>query len=241
MKKKNIGIIGHGKWAKTIIPTLQKYFKIKFILNSKINYKLICLDQLDWVFVLSNNDSHFEIVKYLLNKKKNIFCEKPLTSNFKEVKYLYSLANKKNCKLYVDDVEYFKKKKIFLEKKNIIKRLKKAQKSSVSLLFRFAYHDFYLLKDFINLKQIKKIRIKENSTNLKISFLSGENFFSFIYSINSNKKLHKINKADFLNIKRKPLNLMFEGMIKNKLNFDKNKERTLFSSKLISILKKKYR
>ena len=73
MKKKNIGIIGFGKWTKTIFPILSNYFNINFIINSKVNYKIFNLNGLDWIFVLTNNKSHYKIVKYFLNKKKKCF------------------------------------------------------------------------------------------------------------------------------------------------------------------------
>ncbi len=39
MKKKNVGIIGNGKWGKKIINELQKISNIKFVYNSKNNFK----------------------------------------------------------------------------------------------------------------------------------------------------------------------------------------------------------
>ena len=39
MIKKNVGIIGNGKWAKVIIPKIAKFANIKFIANTKTGYK----------------------------------------------------------------------------------------------------------------------------------------------------------------------------------------------------------
>ena len=39
MKKKNVGIIGNGKWAKIMIPKIKKFANIKFIANTKTGYK----------------------------------------------------------------------------------------------------------------------------------------------------------------------------------------------------------
>ena len=83
MKKKNVGIVGNGRWAKIMIPKIKKFANVKFIANSKTNYKKFKLSKISWIFVLTNNDTHYAIVRYFLNKKKRVFCEKPLTRNFK--------------------------------------------------------------------------------------------------------------------------------------------------------------
>jgi len=241
MKKKYIGIVGYGRWAKKIIPTLQKYFNIGFICNSKIDYKLINLTNIDWIFILSNNETHYEILKYFFKKKIKIFCEKPLDSNLKKTRHLYKVAKKNRCKLYVDDVEFYKNKKINLKKINKIYRFKKARKSDVSLLHRLAYHDFYLLEKFINLKKISNIKLIENNFKLKISFKESDKIYYFSYKINSDKNIHSINDINLLKFKKKPLSEMFASMNKEKLDFIGNKKRTLFSSELISILKKEYK
>lgn len=240
MKKDRVGIIGYGRWAKVMVPTISKYFKIDFIVTSNINFKLINFKRIKWIFVITNDQSHYEIVKYFIKKKLNIFCEKPLTQNLKLSKELYALKDKYNTKLYVNDVEFFKDKKISLKKKNFIQRQKKSDRSKTSLLFRLAYHDFYLLKDKINLTKIKNIKIFENQKKLNISFVEGHKNFKFLYRIDSLKKIHKINSLNLLKFKEKPLDIMIKKLSKNKVNFNENKNRTLFSSKLISILKKKY-
>lgn len=240
MKKKSIGIIGYGSWAKTVFPTLEKYFNINFIINSKIDFKSLNLDKTDWVFIFTNNESHFDIVRYLLNKKKNIFCEKPLSLSYKKTLYLYELAAKKKCKLYVDDVEYFKNKRLKIKKKNYILRFKMSIKSDTSILFRLAYHDLYLLKNYISIEKIYNIQLLEKSKSLKFSFICNKAFYKFYYRLDSNKKIHKINEVNFLDFKKKPLDIMFDSLNRNKIDFFNNKKRTLFSSKLISLLDKKY-
>ena len=39
MKKKNIGVIGCGKWGKKIIKELKKISNIRFVYNSKDDYQ----------------------------------------------------------------------------------------------------------------------------------------------------------------------------------------------------------
>ena len=63
LNKKNILIIGYGKWGKKVTNILKKISNIKHILRSKNNYKKLNLDKINWVFVLTPNITHFKIVK----------------------------------------------------------------------------------------------------------------------------------------------------------------------------------
>ena len=105
------GIIGKGKWGKKLKKNLDKISKVKFFIDSKISFKKV-INEVDWVFVATPNKSHYSIVFECLKRKKNIFCEKPLTLSVKKSKYLIDYANKNNLKLYVDNIETFKLKKI---------------------------------------------------------------------------------------------------------------------------------
>ena len=99
----NVGLIGKGYWGTILLSKLEKICNVKFVCSSKDNYKTK-LDLVDWVFVATPNDTHFDIVKYCIESKKNTFCEKPLTPTYKQSKELFSLAKKYNVKLYVSDV-----------------------------------------------------------------------------------------------------------------------------------------
>ena len=39
----NIGIIGNGKWAKIMIPLISELSNVRFVVNSKIDYKKLNL------------------------------------------------------------------------------------------------------------------------------------------------------------------------------------------------------
>ena len=75
MIKKNVGIIGNGKWAKIMIPKIKKLANIKFIANTKTGFKDFYLGNVSWIFVLTNNDTHYKIVKYFLDKRKKFFVK----------------------------------------------------------------------------------------------------------------------------------------------------------------------
>ena len=74
----------------------------------------------------------------------NIFCEKPLALSYKNTKDLIKISKKNNTKLYIDDIEIFKKK-IRNKKKNFIIRNKFSNYDFKQTLFALAYHDFYIL------------------------------------------------------------------------------------------------
>lgn len=75
MQKKNVGVIGNGKWAKIMLPKLSKLANIKFIADSKSGYKKFDINNISWIFVLTNIDTHYEIVKFFLRKKKMFFVK----------------------------------------------------------------------------------------------------------------------------------------------------------------------
>ena len=236
MIKKNVGIIGYGAWAQRVVPIVKELCNINFITNSKIDYKILNLD-VDWVVVLTNNNTHFPIVKYLLSKGKNVICEKPLAGTPKESEYLYKLAKNKKAKLYVSDVEFYKYKKMKISNNNNIIRSKKSSVKKGDLLFRLAYHDFYLLRKYLGSQKINIIKtIQMNKKNLKFSFNSNDKKFNFLYSIDSLANKHNINKVNFLKFKSDPLTKMFQTIFNGKADFKRNKMDTLCASKIISQL-----
>ena len=118
---KKVGIIGTGRWGKIIISKLKSMslLEIQFDRSYRTLKKL---PNLDWIFVVTPNESHFDIVRHFLSLGVNIFCEKPLVLNINEAFTLYNLAKKNNCKLYVSDVQnYYENKSFKLKKKKFYK------------------------------------------------------------------------------------------------------------------------
>ena len=237
--KKKVGIIGCGRWGKKVINVLNKISIIKFICNSKNNYKLQNFN-VDWIFVLTNNKTHFKIVKFFLEKKKNVFCEKPLTTSLKKSKILFKIAKKNKVKLYVDDIENYKYKKISFYKKNTIIRKKKDTRNKDSLFFRLAYHDFYLLFNYFKNKKITKIVLNKKKYLMHFKIYLKNSIFNFTYDVNSNKKVHTINKINFRSFNKDPLFDMINKVIYRKVNFNKNRNATLFANFLIDKFQNKF-
>ena len=109
------------------------------------------------MIVATPNHTHYEIVKKCLEKKINVFCEKPLATDYNKCLELFNLAKKNNKKLYVDDIENFKNLKIKFSKNNTIVRKKDGGGRVEELLFRLAYHDFYLIYDYVFKKKNNKL------------------------------------------------------------------------------------
>ena len=159
----NVGLIGYGNWGKKIYDKLITFCEVKFICRKEDSY-IKRLDEVDWVIVAAPDKTHYRIVKECIKYGKNVFCEKPLTFSYKKAKELFALSDKSKTKLYVDDIQNFRDVNIDLKKSNFITRQKKSSGSSKSMLYRFAYHDIYILYDYIKNSEIQEI-IKLNTNN----------------------------------------------------------------------------
>tara|TARA_Y100000389_G_C17437536_1_gene506449 strand:+ start:260 stop:988 length:729 start_codon:yes stop_codon:yes gene_type:complete len=239
MKKKNIGVIGCGKWGKKIIKELKKISNIRFVYNSKDDYKNF-EKNIDWIFILTPDTTHYRIAKFFIKKKINVFCEKPLTDKLKQAENLIKLSKYIGSKLYIDDIENYKNKSIKIKKGiNYIFRTKKDTGTIKSLLNRLAYHDFYLLSKYVELKNINLIKIIEKKKLLEFKIILKNNIiFHFHYDINSNVKKHLINKISFDNFKNNPLKDMLKSVLYKNKNFKNNNLDALKCIKLIDRIKK---
>lgn len=131
-----IGIVGLGYWGKIILKNLVNlgYEDIKIYDKSKIDWgnlgfkfpvtsELKDLLDRDKVFVITPTSTHFEVCKFFVENKIDIFCEKPLTDNISSTEVLYSLCDTYDTKIFVDWIFTFnpavnKIKEIFKEKGN---------------------------------------------------------------------------------------------------------------------------
>ena len=238
MKKKKILVCGKGKWGKKVIFELKKVSNITRILDSKTKYKNINLSNIDWVFILSPNNTHYKLVNFFLNKKMNVFCEKPLCLTLKQTVFLINKARKNKCKLYISDIENYKQKKINRSNFFNITRKKLVTDKDKEILNRLTYHDIYLLKNFLEPLNKLKIIQKKKKFSLEILMKKKNKQFFFSYDINSNIKKHTINNVNFRKFRGNPLNKMIVKVLNNKVNFYKNQNTALFCNKIIKKLKK---
>lgn len=65
------------------------------------------INDIDAAFIVTPTSTHFELVKYLLENNKHVFCEKPVCSNDFEAEKLKAIALGKNVVLQVGHSERF--------------------------------------------------------------------------------------------------------------------------------------
>lgn len=65
------------------------------------------VNDIDAAFIVTPTSTHFELVKYLLENNKHVFCEKPVCSNDNEASKLKEVAAGKNVILQVGHSERF--------------------------------------------------------------------------------------------------------------------------------------
>ena len=235
-----VGLIGYGKWGKIIHEKLSKFCDVKFVCTSKDDY-IWELENVDWVVVATPDDTHYEIVKNCLWFGKNVFCEKPLTPTHQQSKKLYKLADMKNVKLYVDDVQNWTDVKLELMEHNLVERKKKSNLDSVkNLLYRLTYHDIYYLYPHIKNSIIEEIIPIELSNKLRFKVKFNDIGVNFCYDVNySGEKIHHINGLSLIrNETDDPLQNMLEKVLNGNVDFKYNKEITLFTNQFIDILNK---
>ena len=239
MKLQRAIVLGKGKWGKIFISRLKNKVKIVKILRSRDNYKIIDYKKIDWIFVLTNTKKHYEICDYYISRCSNIFCEKPLTTDLYKCEKLIKKAKENNCNLYISDIENYKLKKLKLRLNNIIIR-KKFSFDKTDLLFRYAYHDLYVLSNKINLRDMSDLKIVNNKLGeLNYTFKIKKKKFEFIYSFNSTNKVHKINNIDFLLFNGNPLDKMIKNVLLNKINTNINHRNALDAVYILNKIKKK--
>ena len=234
----NVCLIGLGSWGKKVLRSLKKIKRIKNIqiIKNRKDKKKINLNNLKWVFITTPTNSHYQLVKKYLEKKINVFCEKPLTNNTKKDNELFKLAIRNKCKLYVSDIENFKKIKIKLKTKNKIIR-SKFSNNKKGILDRLAYHDFTYLYKFSNNKKISSFKIiRQKTGELNILTNINNKEIQLLYSLNSKNKVHTFNGINLIK-KNNYLKIMIEKVISNKVNFDFNKKLSLFANSAINIKK----
>ena len=145
----NCSLIGFGSWGKKLYRTLQKNqsFKIIYICKKNIknfdnskykstfidSYKKAINDKVDAIFVASSSESHFAIVKYALERKKNVFVEKPICFKQKQFKLLQKLAKKNKLLLHINYIHLFNNNFISLIK-NFNKNNNNKKKYSINIL-----------------------------------------------------------------------------------------------------------
>ena len=213
-----VSIIGKGKWGTKIFDSIKNDVDIVKPENS------------DWVVISTPNDLHFEQVEYWLEQKKNVFCEKPLSLNYKSAEYLYNTAFDNDVKLYVDDVFIWRNE--FYNVSNF----RWGKTDTTNYIDRLAYHHFYLWVR--NKKILVDEIIKTNDYSFTIKLNGGE-IGNFDYTP-SEKTFHSIDDVEVSNTNDNPLKKMliavFEDYTAKSFNKDVTMNATYLSGEVRKVM-----
>ena len=216
-----VHLVGHGKWGAVIDNAI-----------NDLGVKHVEPKDADWIIISTPNDLHYEQVSYWLAQKKNVFCEKPLTLNYKAAKELFDFADTMGVKLYVDDVFTWRDDYDIYSDVNHFVWTKPNQKDK-NYIDRLAYHHFYMWvldTDF----EIRDITGEPN--DFKIELEDGRTA-EFFYG-DSSQVVHFVNNEDMTNNQNNPLRTMFEFLFSNTADYKLNKKLTLNATKLSEQVKK---
>ena len=126
MKKVRVAVLGYGhlgKWHCQKVEAHKDMAEFVAIVekfpagqeSARINHPQVkvvsdikeIINDIDAAFVVTPTSTHFELVKYLLENNKHVFCEKPICSNDEEGKALARIAADKKVVLQVGHSERF--------------------------------------------------------------------------------------------------------------------------------------
>ncbi len=196
MNKKNMGVIGVGKWGKNLLRTFDKISEVKSCANKNnvdwinenhpsikttFNYRDILEDDsIDAVVISTPIDQLSNIAKEAIEKGKRVFIEKPMAKNSLEAKELLRLTDKEIFIGYIFlHHPIFKMIKKILEKdplKEIEMSWKKFGTFEEDILLNLASHDLAIVLSLID-KELEnsKIEKKQDSVSINLSFLGNIN------------------------------------------------------------------
>ena len=175
---KRICVVGAGRWGKNHIRTLRELGCLAGIIETNADtraefkkksssvkvfaaVKDAMDDDFDGFIVSTPAETHFEIAKLIINHKKHILVEKPLTLKVSEARHLKALAEKNGVNLMVGHLLLFhpaiRKIKELIEKGKIGKlqyiysnRLNLGTvRTEENILWSFAPHDISIFQYFI--------------------------------------------------------------------------------------------
>jgi len=169
----NIALFGYGYWGQKVYKTLLEVFSPEqvfivdpFFTGEKNNLRFISVNEamenpsIDKVFIVTPEETHYQIVKTCLERGKHVFVEKPLCLKATEAKELLDLAKEKQLHLYVDYTflfdPYIEKIKDLIDSDQIgeiyqidsIRHSINIHKPNVTVFDDLATHDIYLGKLF---------------------------------------------------------------------------------------------
>jgi hypothetical protein len=224
------GLVGNGYWGKILKTKLVKISNLFFEQNST-TYNPEQFKFVNWVFIATPPNTHFEIAKIAIKNNANVFLEKPFCSTVLEAYSLFNLAAEYNVKLYIDNVFLFRSELGKLPPFNY-KKIKfiwhKFGPFNDLLINDLLYHDLYILYHCIGENQISNLKLNTNKKNeLHFSFEYGKTKVIIDYNRSIEKQKVKKIIADDITINFKstiedPLYSMMYNCINDKIDFISN-------------------
>jgi len=224
------GIIGHGYWGK--------------IIESKLNFPIInpiYYDNVDYLFISTPPNYHYDYVKKALYEGKNVFCEKPLTLDHSLSNELIQLSYDKKVDLYVDNI-FLQRNEIrnlnIIPKKNITFFWFKKGPYKDNLINDLLYHDLYILIYLLGEHKISDIvYTKKTKNSLTMDFKYGDIDVKVIYNRNEKNNKHKLIRIDEHVI---DLSVSTNDALKESIDMFLNKKIDLKTNHTISLITNKF-
>lgn len=226
------GLVGYGYWGK--------------IIHSKLKNNVLTppFNDVDWMFISTPPNTHYDLTKEYILKNKNVFCEKPLTLDYNSSLELIELAKSKNVKLYIDNIFLFRDE---IKNINVIpfKKIEfiwlKQGPYKYDLISDLLYHDLYLLISLAGVHKIENIYYIEKTNNkLKITFNYKDIDVEINYNREWDKEKTKLIKTEhqIINLstpKNDPLKESIDACFLNKIDLDYNHSLSLETIKLLEL------
>ena len=223
-----VGQIGKGKFGSKILSKLNNIdgIEVVWVLGSKDHWWDF---KADWIVIASPSEFHYEQAKHFLSNGMNVFCEKPAAFNYEAVEDLYKLASDNNCLFYVDDVLMYEE---IVSTKHF--KYYKWGRSFSNILDRIAYHHFYLIYSDILDTKFKLHIINNEKLEKEFTLKFGKHLFHFDYNFDwYKKKSHNIEPTS----QKDALESMLKAVINSEADFNGNRDRTIFATKIVQKLK----
>lgn len=227
----NVGLHGYGYWGK-IINT-----KLKNCIINPIN-----TSNLDWIFIATPPQYHYEYARKYLIDNVNVFCEKPMTDTYEKALELIELTKETSARLYINNLFLLRteiKHNTYIPKYSIKFKWYKNGPVKDSIFNDLLYHDLYLLINFLGFNQISNIKIiKNDSINLQLKF----EYNKLIIDIDYNRayvgnKYKSILLDDHLidlsNPKNDPLQESIDACFNNQIDYSSNHQISMNTMKLL--------
>ena len=230
-----VGVVGKGSFGSKIVDKLNSLADVIFVTGKEYNVSY----DIDWVFVASSNESHYDIVKEFLSKKVNVFCEKPLTLTLEQTIELIDLSKQVGVTLYVDDIfryhtSYQSAKQSLSSSPELIFTWTKYGSFKDNVYNNLTYHDLYLLIDLLGEGTIEGLQFKNNSINRKeCSFYYSGKAITFTYDRLNLTNSKTINSLSFNTPANDPLTGMLSAVLNGNADVEFNHKLTIHTQRLL--------